>query len=360
MPDIEIIKLKLRRGTDSQRQLVILEQGELGYTIDTKRVWVGDGILSGGNIVGNIAHTPLNVVNKTGLTTAVRGDLVLEQGLLYQLSGTDYSLASSWGFIGTRVDNDTIEYNANNQLVIKSLSAEFGPDSGLIDTGTGIRINVDDVTLNVTSTGVLSVSSVDQKHMAASSFGNGIQGGSGSTIQLDVNTTQFGFTTNQLQLTAIDTGIITVDSLSAGSIGDGLQIVGDKLEAVLKDVDNNNTIVKNGSGIISLYNLGGQSTGAFSDVSIDEYGRVIGLNSTIIDSLSVNIADTGHADALSGENWYKGYYDGPLGGVQSLIYAISAGDSGNETITLSSAGFIQINTGDDTPGNRLAIPAYLF
>ena len=359
MPDIEIIKLKLRRGTDSQRQLVILEQGELGYTTDTKRVWVGDGILSGGNIVGNITHTPLDVVNKTGITTAVQGDLVLEQGLLYQLSGTDYSLASSWGFIGTRVDNDTIEYNANNQLVIKSLSAEYGPDSGLIDTGTGTRINVDNITLHVTSTGVLSVSSVDQKHMTASAFGNGIQGGSGSTIQLDVDSTQFGFTTNQLQLTAIDNGIVNVASLSADSFnGSGLNIVGDKLEAVLQSTDGS-TVTDTG-GIISLYNLGGQSTGAFSDVSIDEYGRVIGLNSTIIDSLSVNIADTGHADALSGENWYKGYYDGPLGGVQSLIYAISAGESGNETITLSSAGFIQINTGDDTPGNRLAIPAYLF
>jgi len=346
MPDIEIVKLKLRRGTDSQRQLVILEQGELGYTTDTKRVWVGDGALSGGNIVGNIVHAPLNVVNKTGITNAVKGDLVLEQGLLYQLSGTDYSQASSWGFVGTSVDNDTIEYNTNNQLVIKSLS------SNLAD-------NVDNETIIFTSTGVLSVSSVDQRQMSSSSFGNGIQGGSGSTIQLDVDTSQFGFTTNQLQLTAIDNGIVNVASLSADSFnGSGLNIVGDKLESVLQDVDDN-TIVKN-SGIISLYEIGSQSVGAFSDVSIDAYGRVTSLNSTILQSLSVNIDETGHADALSGENWYKGYYQDPQGGTQSLIYAISAGGSSNETITLSSAGFIQINTGDDTPGNRLAIPAYLF
>lgn len=345
MPDIEIVKLKLRRGTDSQRQLVILEQGELGYTTDTKRVWVGDGVLSGGNIVGNIVHTPLNVVNKTGITNAVKGDLVLEQGLLYQLSGTDYSQASSWGFVGTSVDNDTIEYNTNNQLVIKSLS------SNLAD-------NVDNETIIFTSTGVLSVSSVDQRQMSSSSFGNGIQGGGGSTIQLDVNTTQFGFTTNQLQLTAIDNSIVDVDALSAESIGSGLSIVGDKLESVLQDVDDD-TIVKN-SGIISLYEIGTPIGGAFSDVSIDAYGRVTSLNSTILQSLSVNIDETGHADALSGENWYKGYYQDPQGGAQSLIYAISAGGSSNETLTLSSAGFIQINTGNDEPGNRLAIPAYLF
>ena len=359
MPDIEIVKLKLRRGTDSQRQSVILEQGELGYTTDTKRVWVGDGVLSGGNIVGNIAHQPLDVVNKTGLTTAVRGDIVSEKGLLYQLSGTDYAQVSSWGFIGTRVDNDTIQYNANNQLVVKSLSAEYGPDSGLIDTGTGTRINVDNITLHVTSTGVLSVSSVDQKHMTASSFGSGIQGGSGSTIQLDVDTTQFGFTTNQLQLTAINNGIIDVDALSAASFeGAGLQIVGDKLESVLQSTDG--ATVTDAGGVVSLFAIGGGGAGAFSDITFDAYGRVTGQTSTIIDSLSVNIADTGHADALSGENWFKGYYDDPLGGVQSLIYAISSNGATNETVTLSSAGFIQLNTGDDTPGNRLAIPAYLF
>ena len=33
MPDIEIVKLKLRRGTDAQRQTVTLEQGELLFHI---------------------------------------------------------------------------------------------------------------------------------------------------------------------------------------------------------------------------------------------------------------------------------------------------------------------------------------
>lgn len=345
MPDIEIVKLKLRRGTDSQRQLVILEQGELGYTTDTKRVWVGDGVLSGGNIVGNIVHTPLNVVNKTGITNAVKGDLVLEKGLLYQLSGTDYSQTSSWGFVGTSVDNDTIEYNTNNQLVIKSLS------SNLVD-------NVDNETIIFTSTGVLSVSSVDQRQMSSSSFGNGIQGGSGSTIQLDVDTSQFAFTTNQLQLTAIDNGIIDVDALSAASIGDGLSIVSDKLEADLQTVDG--ITMTNTGGVISQYNGNFALSGAFSDVIVDHYGRVTGQIETIADSLSVNVADTGHADALSGENWYKGYYQNPQGGTQSLIYAISSNGEDNETVTLSSAGFIQLNIGNETPGDRLAIPAYLF
>jgi hypothetical protein len=49
-----VIKLIIRRGTDADRQNVIFYSGELGYTLDTKRVFVGDGITQGGNIVGNI------------------------------------------------------------------------------------------------------------------------------------------------------------------------------------------------------------------------------------------------------------------------------------------------------------------
>jgi hypothetical protein len=360
MPDIEIVKLKIRRGTDSQRQSVVLEQGELGYTIDTKRVWVGDGVLSGGNIVGNIAHPPLDVVNKTGLTNAVKGDIVNERGLLYQLSGTDFAETSAWGFIGTRVDNNVIEYDASNQITVKSLSGSFAPNSGLADDGSGTKINVDNETLYITNTNTLSVLSVDQKHISSSSFDNGISGGSGTKITLDVDSTQFGFNSKTLTLTAIENGIVNVASLSADSIGNGLQIniSGDKLEAKLQSTDG--STVTDIGGVVQLHTIGGGGVGTFSDITFDQYGRVTGQTSTIIDSLSVNIADTGHADALSGENWYRGYYDTPLGGVQSLIYAISAGDSSNEILTLSSAGFIQLNNGSDTPGSRLAIPAYLF
>jgi Chaperone of endosialidase/Major tropism determinant N-terminal domain len=49
-----VIKLIIRRGTNSDRQNIILSSGELGYTLDTKRVFVGDGVTQGGNIVGNI------------------------------------------------------------------------------------------------------------------------------------------------------------------------------------------------------------------------------------------------------------------------------------------------------------------
>ena len=43
--------LKLRRGTDSQRALITPADGELIYTTDTKKLYIGDGSTAGGNPV---------------------------------------------------------------------------------------------------------------------------------------------------------------------------------------------------------------------------------------------------------------------------------------------------------------------
>jgi len=46
--------LKLRRGTNAERLTVTPEQGELIYTTDTKRLFVGDGSTAGGTVVTGI------------------------------------------------------------------------------------------------------------------------------------------------------------------------------------------------------------------------------------------------------------------------------------------------------------------
>ena len=43
--------LRLRRGTDSERALITPADGELVYTTDTKRLYIGDGTTAGGNPV---------------------------------------------------------------------------------------------------------------------------------------------------------------------------------------------------------------------------------------------------------------------------------------------------------------------
>jgi len=45
---------KIRRGTDAERLTIVPAQGELIYTTDTKKLYVGDGITNGGNPVDNM------------------------------------------------------------------------------------------------------------------------------------------------------------------------------------------------------------------------------------------------------------------------------------------------------------------
>jgi len=52
--DKTILKILVRRGLEEERAFVRLDEGELAYTIDTKRVFVGDGLGGGGNVVGNL------------------------------------------------------------------------------------------------------------------------------------------------------------------------------------------------------------------------------------------------------------------------------------------------------------------
>jgi hypothetical protein len=56
MIDRRIGKIKVRRGTNLQRKQVVFEDGEIVYTIDTKRAFIGDDSTQGGNIISNINY----------------------------------------------------------------------------------------------------------------------------------------------------------------------------------------------------------------------------------------------------------------------------------------------------------------
>ena len=58
-----IIRSLVRKGSNSERQQIVLEEGELGYTIDTKRLFVGNGSgtgeAAGVKYLGNISDFSL-------------------------------------------------------------------------------------------------------------------------------------------------------------------------------------------------------------------------------------------------------------------------------------------------------------
>lgn len=71
--------LRLRRGTDAERQLITPAEGELIYTTDTKALYAGDGSTVGGTIVtggGGGAISTLEALTDTDLSDTENGDVL--------------------------------------------------------------------------------------------------------------------------------------------------------------------------------------------------------------------------------------------------------------------------------------------
>ena len=155
----KIIQLKIRRGTNEQRKLVTLAEGEMGYCIDTKRTFIGDGTTLGG--------TPLtNKILTTGTspttTPSEVGDITVYQSRLLQLTSADYTDINNWSYIGPATDNTTVGLSSNGsdyklnliQTGIQLLSGlEYSNTLGL----SGIKVKVDGSTIEINTSNTLNV-----------------------------------------------------------------------------------------------------------------------------------------------------------------------------------------------------------
>jgi hypothetical protein len=106
-----LLKLLVRRGIDIDRKNVVLSEGELGYTTDTKKLYIGDGQTAGGVLVGgNRVLSPTN--NILSLTDIVEGDIVYSpsDGKLYRFKGGVNDALSDWEIIGSN-------YNAGDSTI---------------------------------------------------------------------------------------------------------------------------------------------------------------------------------------------------------------------------------------------------
>jgi len=361
MPAQTIIKLKIRRGTDSQRKVVILEQGELGYTTDTARVFVGDGTTYGGRPVGSVIHNPVsNSLSRNTVSRAVQNDVVFTGSLMYQLTGTDYSNLTHWLNISPKVDGLILKYiSGSNILGIQDFSlgyTKLNPNvvtaNGGLSFGIGISANVDNVTMNIVNN-KLAVKGITKDSISSTSFGNSIIGGSGSLINVNFDPLYFNYNTNlQLSLSAIPAGSVKLNSIDNSFIGNGLVISGGFLKTQLQNVDN--VSIESTNGVISLKaKHDGNSSAKFENINYNEDGIITGRSSMFGNLLSVSTS-------ISGVN---SLYNGSLN--QSIFTNQQTFTALCTDITLatsyvsrvSSAGFIVINT---AAGGDIAIPIFKF
>ena len=139
----QITKILIRKGTQSAKDQIILDEAELGYTTDHKRVYIGDGTTTGGNIVGNKYFGEKNLPTQLGqLVEAEYGDTVFDtnQSVYCVLSGTDPEVNDSWLRISNTLGTVT-EITAGNGVIFNNA------DTAITSTGT-INLVIDSTKRN--------------------------------------------------------------------------------------------------------------------------------------------------------------------------------------------------------------------
>lgn len=147
MVDRRIVGFLARRGTNNERKQVMFEPGELVYTTDTKRVFIGDG-----ETVGGVPISNSNSVLSTFPTTSAIGDFVYRPDLLRTYVAT----TSGFTYIGPYPDDLSIDF-LDNKLQVASGGISYSklnpniasPNGGIIFTPNGLSINYDPLTLGI-------------------------------------------------------------------------------------------------------------------------------------------------------------------------------------------------------------------
>jgi hypothetical protein len=129
MEEHKLRRIRIRRGLDSQRKEVVFEEGELVYSIDKKRVYVGDDQTYGGNLVSNKNYITLDTNKPIDAQTGdIFFDKVDKSTFLIDFDGSVKPVTSSLVTCCTKIQND-IDIIDN---LLKRLSSECcNPDNYL-------------------------------------------------------------------------------------------------------------------------------------------------------------------------------------------------------------------------------------
>jgi len=334
MANITIVKLKVRRGSDSQRTDIVLDQGEVGYTLDSKRLFVGDGATYGGTVAGMKAVGPFNNASSLGPAAGESpflqvGDIGYADSRLFMLTGASstgraYTNAlSGWSYIGNIPDDTTIEFDSDNKFSVKrqSLDAQnikeafFG--TGLLSSNTvageaNVALNSDYLILSsapgapgriTPKSGSVTKREIYALYPSAS----GLKGGNGEELALSVNEDQFHFpTNNKLELKSVGSIAVPISSwagpgdgtsTTAGKLGGGLNVntATNRLEAALQTVDGE--LLINDNGVVTLNG----STSAFQEMPYInvEKGLVTDIQSSVFDVITATgLSGSGAGDGV--------------------------------------------------------------
>lgn len=301
--------LRLRRGTNAQRLLITPTEGELVYTTDTKRLWVGDGSTVGGIVVNSGIAQSLNDLLDVDLT------LPPLTGQILKFNGTAF-VAAEEGAFTPGGDYHIDITNATDQIVVDSVTSNFyGTLNGNV---------IGNVTGDTDGTHIGSVEATDSTVLVNSTtktLSTGILDISGFTVNSTSTALVFKHDNPAVTLnfirTAPDGGFSAITTgISQGFLGPGESFRASRGTLAAP------TILTVGDAIKIDVALG------YDGVSIDGEGEpVYTLSSAIRHSVDYNVP------AAAGE---------VPGSIQLLTFADS-NPSAYKGLTIDSRGFTAIN-----------------
>ena len=162
-----LLKLLVRRGTNYDRTNITLDSGELGYTTDTERLYIGNSTTKGGIIVGNKYKGSHATV--TSLAPVVTGDYVFDTNsnqLKICVAGNG-SNDADWLAVSRSLSagNGTITFNAvGDGIQVGTLSAgNFTSDA----LGSSIEL---DGSSRIALSSTINIDTVTQRTNTAGSY----------------------------------------------------------------------------------------------------------------------------------------------------------------------------------------------
>ena len=161
-----LLKLLVRRGTNQDRKQITLETGELGFTTDDKRLFIGDGVTKGGVLVGN--KWAGNAADLTTLAPVVTGDYGYDTDnheIKICTKGTG-AVAADWTTVSNLISaaDTTIVIDAANRITVGKLSA------GDIDSdalGSSLEL---DGSNKVALSATISIDKISQRDSSLTSY----------------------------------------------------------------------------------------------------------------------------------------------------------------------------------------------
>ena len=285
------MSLQIRRGIESQRSGIVFDEGEISWTTDTNKLYVGDGTTAGGiNVVASAAGTGLTFGTDPGspstyqklnfsgsglgLTTDVVTEGVTYNRIYFTNARAKTAVSSMFTTLGTSPTTGNVTGAISpSQITVSGGTSGMNPYIPFTVTGTGgqgltagtyyICTIVDSTHVTLSSTLLLA-----QAGTAIASFTTGSitgttysAGGGGGDVYFTYNPTTQTISAN---VTLDGIGITSVSADTSPALGGNLNI-------------GNFNVTSAGTGAISIVGAITASTGAITATN----GNIVATNGNI-------------------------------------------------------------------------------